>query len=527
MPYRGYLALNGVEIANTARLVTHLGVAVPTMDFGYLDTTPEGGYALVENPDQPGEFIPGPPMGDDDPEWGWEVGDLFEKADEPGLFEVVHDDACGPVTAVGHPGLGLPEDTQVEVSPGLWTPSASARIFGPGLFIHDECWGDPAVCSSCRSEVAYDDSWGGQRQWLRDVEYRPELAPWYASEIPESGEFGGVWVTDIKGLDSTPIERPITQATGPGAVAGPNRDAARSLTFTATLFACTNAGVEHGLKWLTNQLRATTTDTDHTLRYLTASPAWSAANPDTLVREAHNVVLSRAPEVQSRFNTGGREQQHGNVYEVTWDMTVLSPYAYMPQVEVNVAWDQITRQPINWIHAADCAKPETCLDMPVMFSAECVPETIERIESPPPVCGGCLPVSAIDKYSFQVPTMDYAFRGRETAVSLKLKNIGDAPLTLQAFWRVCGSDIRCEDNRFPLQIAGLPATAELYLDGITGRYKAWYDELWRKPMGIVGTPNGAPWRPAVINRETCWDFIVQASSTAEFEISMTLSDREP
>lgn len=476
MPYRGYLALNEEEFANSARVAAHLGRTVPTSDFGY---------------------------------WAPIVDD------------------CAPVEDPDHPGLFILDPAQVEVSEGLYTPPPGARIYGPGLLIHDECWGAVASCAPCGVEIAYDDSWPGQRAWLGDVDYRPELAPWYVAEIPESGEFGGVIVTQLDGLDSTPVERTVTQATGPGAVAGRSRDTSRTLSFEALLIACTNAGVEYGKQWLTEQLRKASRTNDTRLRFLTASPANSAADPDSLLREVHNVVLTRSPDVTTRMTTGPDPNNHGNLYMVSWEMVALSPYAYMPQVDINVEWDKITRQPINWVHAVDCAKPETCLDMPVLFSAECVPETISRVVSTPPVCGGCLPVSAIDIYSFRMPTMEYAFRGRETAVTLKVKNTGSAPLTIQAFWRICNSDIRCEDNRWPLQIAGLPPGAELHLDGITGRYKCWYDELWRKPMGIVGTPNGAPWQPALLDRETCWDFIVQCSELAEFQVSMSLADREP
>jgi hypothetical protein len=195
-------------------------------------------------------------------------------------------------------------------------------------------------------------------------------------------------------------------------------------------------------------------------------------------------------------------------------------------VNLAVAWDFVSHQPVNWIHAADCKKPETCEDMPVLFSTECEPEKIPVINTPPPVCGGCLPVSAIEKYTYRVPTMDYAFRCRDTAVSLVVRNTGTTNLSLQAFWRVCSADVRCEDNQWPLQIAGLPPSATLYLDGITGRYWVDYDSRRRRPVGIVGTPNGAPWRPPLIDRQTCWEFIAQTASTAQFDVSMTLTDRE-
>lgn len=477
MTFRGYFAINGVEIANSSRTIAHLGLDVPTSDIGIFT---DGGTdcALVESPEH------------------------------PGLYEI--------------------PDTSVEVSPGLWTPPPGSRRFGPGLMeIDGTCWGPAAICSACSLTVDYDDSWPGLQEFLGDTVYRPELAPWYSTELPESGEFGGVWVMSVDGLDATPVQRDITQMAGAGAAASPHRDASRTVTFEAVLIGCTHAGVEFGLKWLTCLLRGTAVDTTSTLRYLAASPGYSGVDPASLLREVHGVVLTKEPRIVQEQNGEARQHQQATIYRVSWEMVALSPYAYMPAVPVSADWDVITRQPVNWIHAPDCALPETCVDMPVMFSTECVPEEIAVVTTPPPVCGGCLPVGEIDKYVFRVPTMDYAFRCRETAVSTVIRNTGETPLSLQAFWRECGSDIRCEDNRWPLQIAGLPPGAELVLDGITGRFWANYDERVRRVVGVVGTPNGAPWRPPIIDRETCWDFIVQTAASSEFEVDLVLFDREP
>jgi hypothetical protein len=502
MPYRGYFALNGNEITNSSRVIAHVGGGVPTTDYGFWGTPPD----------------------DEDCAPTQVTGYLLYPSDDlsPG-------DALFPDAGTGPRLLYEVPSSSVPIAPGrlLYTPPNGSRKFSAGLVSFEECWGLAASCASCKTHVGYDDSWPGLQAFLDDYDYRPELSPWYTTEIPESGEFGGVWVMGVSGLDVTPVERGITQTIGHGAIAGPYRDAGREgVRFEALILACTNAGAEFGVQWLNCLLRSTNDDVDTTLRYLKASPHGSGVDPETLVREAHGVVLTKPVEILDRVVTTSGSHQHANLYRIAWEMAALSPYAYMPAVPVAVTWDQITRQPINWIHSPDCEKPETCIDMPVMFSATCVPEDIERVVVPPPVCGGCLPVGAIDKYSFRVPTTDWPYRCRETAVSMIIKNTGEDPLTLQAFWRICGADTRCEDNLFPLQIAGLPADAELHLSGVTGRFQAWYDERWRRVVGVVGTPNGAPWRPPIIDRRVCWDFIVQTASTSEFEVSMTLIDRE-
>jgi hypothetical protein len=332
-------------------------------------------------------------------------------------------------------------------------------------------------------------------------------------------------VTKVTGLDTTPVERAITQAVGSGAVAGIHRDTSRTVTFEALLVGCTGAGLQHGLNWLTCRLREAASVDGATLTYLNAHPEFSAADPDSLVRQLHRVVLTKAPEIQEYFGNS-RAHQQSTVYKVSWEMESLSPYSYLPAYPADVDWDEITELPINWVHAAGCEKPVWCDNMPVLFSTECVPEEIERITTPPPVCGGCMPVGGLLKHRFRVPTMDAPFRCRDTAVSVTITNTGTDPVSLQAFWRPCAEDIRCETTRFPLQVSGLPPETTLTLDGISGRYWCVYDNLRRRPVGMVGTPTGGPWRPPVIDRQDCWDFVVHTAPGTQFSVSMVLHDRE-
>lgn len=476
MTFRGYFALNGVEIANSSRVAAHLGVDTPVSDVGMFD----------------------------------DAGDCSLAPIGPGRL------------------LSEVSPTQAPIAPGrlLYTPPDGTRLYGPGLGVVGDCWDATNMCFGCRIEIGYDDSWPGLSALVDDGIYRPELAPWYTTRAPESGEFGGIWVMDVKGLGPTPVSRPITEMAGAGGAPGPHRDPSRTVSFDALLIACTSAGLEYGLQWLACQLRDTAYRDDSTLRYLAAHPGYSAADPASLVREVHGVVLTKEPTVTDSFAGGGRENQQATVYRVSWEMSVTRPYAYLPAISLDVAWDEVATQPIRWVHAPDCEEPADCAAMPILFSDTCVIETIPVITSPPPNCGGCLPVCLVDTHRYDVPVFSQPYRCRETAVSLIIRNTGARELTLHGYWRLAETNEACDDNRFPVQVAGLPPGADLYLDAISGRYWAFYGGRKHRPWGIVDTPSGAPWQPPIIDRAKAWEFIVTAPGDAVFDVSMSLADRE-
>lgn len=430
--------------------------------------------------------------------------------------------------------LYVPQDDAMPQGDLLRTIPDGARRYSDGLYEFGNCWGPSSICVAGDDDrcgvtivLGCDDEWDALPEFLGDAFYRPELAPWYTLRTPESAEFGGIWVMDVKGLDATPVERSVTELVGSGAAAGPHRDRSRTIVFDALLLACSNAGVEYGLKWLTCVLRETKYTTDNILTYLAAHPGRSGAVPSSLVRQVRQVVLTKAPEVTAAQGGSVRNSQ-ANLYRVTWEMTALSPYVYMPSVQIPVEWDTVALKHINWVHRADCHLPDTCSPMPLLFSQECPPEYVEVIASPPPVCGGCLPLCAILQHTWDVPSRrELPYMCRETAVSYYIRNLGEHPLSLQAFWRICGADVRCEDTSWPLQISGLPPAATLTLDSVTGRFSAFYDNRIHYPVGVVGTPTGSPWRPAIVDRGQCWEFIALTDEQAEFDIAMTFLDREP
>lgn len=485
MAFRGYFALNGVEIANSSRVAAHLGLEPPTTDAGIL------GQALD----------------------------------------------CSMVPVGPDRLLAELAPSQAPIAPGrlLSNPADGSRLYSPLLALVGDCWSPENMCFGCGSSITYDDSWPGLADMLGDTTYRPELAPWYSTQVPQSAEFGGIWVMDVKGLDAATTQRDITESAGDGGSAAASRVASRRIQFDALLVACTNAGLNHGLQWLKDKLMSTADRRDSTLRYLVAHPGHSAANPADLVRELHGVVMTQAPNITAVMNTSKAENSQATVYRVSWELTATLPHAYAPALELDVEWDTIATMPIRWVHASDCRQPVACQPMPALFAEDCTIDRIEVVNTPPPTCGGCMPVCAVQSYHYDVPTYRRPFRTRETAVSMEITNTGTTNLTLQGEWRRRGTlpgidrvtiGLGCTDVHWPIQVTSLPPTATLVLDGITRSYHVVLNAQKRRPYGIVATPDGRPWKPPVIDRSEGWEFVVLAPGGATFDVSMDLLDRE-
>lgn len=512
--FRGWFQLDGREIANTNRVIAHVGRETPTSDLGVFT---RNSRILIEDPPGSGNFLPTlPPAGPDtyyptglleDDDWD---GEFYDPNEGPG--------ACALVPSADHPGFFEIPASSRKVG-NFWTVPNGARQWTPGMFAFDgRCWEDLPACRSCNVEINKRDGWDGLREFLGGGAYRLPLAPWYTTRVPESGEFTGVWVMSVEGLDSTPISRTITELAGDGASAGAPRAGSRKLTFEALLFGCTDAGLAYGLEWLNCQLRLAEDSDGSRLRFFAANPTGSVGDPSDLIREARGVVLTQEAQI-----VAGASMR--NIHRVRWEMVATRPHLYYPEISMDIAWSEIVIEPINWVHAPDCVKPETCDRMPILFSTECVPEVIEIVSSPPPVCGGCLPVCATERYVWQAPTRDFPLRCRQTAVNLTIRNTGPGRLTVQTYWRVCGTDIRCQDNQFPLDVVGLPANSSITIDSVTSDYWAERDGKPHRPIGIVKTPDGAPWQPTIIDRATCWEFVVLAPPDAEFTASVSFADR--
>lgn len=393
------------------------------------------------------------------------------------------------------------------------TPTSDAAVFG-----------QPRSCG-CGGTVVYDDSWPGLADYLDHDPYTDVTqAPWYDPAIPQSSEFRGIWPMKIDGLGPAARERKITELIGDGAIAGQSRIGSRRITVDALLIACSSAGLQYGINWLDCALRAGAATEGAVLSYLDAHPGHSAVDPDTLLRTLHNIVYTDTITDSQEIAAGGERHRQGTSARVTFSLTALSPHAYRPGTAVLVDWDSVSTDAIGWVHATDCTQPASC-DMPILFSTECAPIEWPRATYLPPVCGGCIPVGDIKTYRYGLPDPGRVLACGETAVSLRIVNTGGTALSLQGGMESCTPGA-CGGEQFPFQISALPSATELILDAPTGRNWAIHNGVRSRTFGIVSTPRGRPWRPAIISRGDCWELVVRAAASAEFEIELTLAERD-
>lgn len=392
-----------------------------------------------------------------------------------------------------------------------------------GVPVTDAVLSDPlTVCSACVPHVGYDDSWPGL-QAVTGGDYVVESAPWYDPSVPESAEFAGVWLMDAQGFESAKVSRDIAESVCVGGVPGRARLPSQSLSFSALLVACSDAGVRYGITWLTCVLRQADSRTGVTIEYYAAHPSGTSATPESLRREMRGVVMTSSPTLGDVAGKGGgHDHRQATAYRVDWEMAATDPYAYASPISSAVIWESVTEDPITWAHAPDCVDTQAC-GLPTMYNASCEPPTVPVVSAAIPTCSGCLPVCAVERRVWTLTGSTGAVCD-DTVVTVSVANLGDDPLTVSLYWRPCGEDALC-DREAPLQIAGLPVGYTAVADSMTGRPYLESEGITYRQVGIVGTPTGAPWRPTTLDTTMCWELVAESAIGAEYDVTVVQRGR--
>lgn len=209
---------------------------------------------------------------------------------------------------------------------------------------------------------------------------RPELdnAVWYDPARPESGEFAGLLITDIKGLESAPVDRTVTNRAGDGAVIGRARLGPRVITVKGLLIGSSCCGIDYGMTWLSSALRGsfacgTGSCGGDDLSYLACCPACDcdeiedadvAACAASSFRTLREVALTREPQITGRVGGYCSCCDTCPALEVEFQLTAGRPHALLPAVTVadETPWDvdSDTGECVTWVVGTGCADDAGC-----------------------------------------------------------------------------------------------------------------------------------------------------------------------
>ncbi|MFI0827305.1 hypothetical protein ACH4Q7_22935 [Streptomyces roseolus] len=170
-------------------------------------------------------------------------------------------------------------------------------------------------------------------------------APWYDPDVPESGDFTGLMVLTVDGLDDHPVTRTVTRSAAGSAALGPGRVMPRTMTVTALVLAASCCGAQYGLRWLAQALSGCTSGCEgDCLTLFNCCPNEAdAEDPEAFAarhrRTLRRVALVEGPTVVARHGngctTGGTCGASGaDVLTVEFVLTAATPWMWTDPVPV-------------------------------------------------------------------------------------------------------------------------------------------------------------------------------------------------
>lgn len=260
-----------------------------------------------------------------------------------------------------------------------------------GGWDHLEACGCPTLTAASLGEAPY-------------VSPSADPAPWYDANIAASGEFSGLLLLGVSGIDDRPTSRAVSQSVTGGGGFGRQRIAPRTMVCSGVLLGQTCCGVAYGLRWLGQALDGCATPTcdggDMEVFDCCPSEELSSVQMATHLRTLRRVALTQGPTVTRRAGEGCQGGCTADVLFVEFILTAAQPWLWTPLDQVaseSVPTDDGTAC-IEWTavatgceetgpccHNASCSVHSGCSD-PACITA--TPPEVRR-----PVSCACLPLA--------------------------------------------------------------------------------------------------------------------------------------
>lgn len=392
----------------------------------------------------------------------------------------------------------------------------------------------------CTQSVSLERSgaWPGMADWLQQDDYRTPLedsAPWTFRDLPRTGEFLGMIVLGVNGLESAPLERGVIESAGAGAAFEPSRWSVREMEFEVTLLAATPAGLEWGIEWLNSALvqdQCQPLGAGRSLRFLQTAPRIrDGATPEEVraaaveeERIVHNVVLTSPVVVEERFGRWEGDAGQSTAARVSFTLSAGNPYVWKAARSL-VAPTSLADGEVRTVRFETVDEngqiPGTEEENPPLFDPFLPPP----VHLPRPMT----PASEVGRQPFESKHTELHIPGDtvrpwETMVPTVTIIAGpEAERSVRVQW-VRGADTGAlsADSIGEAMIGYIPPRGVLTLDGVTGRATVLRDGAAEEAdaTSVVTGRMGAPWRAPVMRCGEEHTLVVQAARDVSAETAV-------
>lgn len=381
-------------------------------------------------------------------------------------------------------------------------------------------------------EVRNDDSWIDAHRWLQHDPYTVPLvdaAPWVNELQPYTGDFLGVWVLSMGGMDSAPLRREAIEAAGAGGGFTGIRWGVREINVEAVLVGATPVGLEYGIEWLNAALvqdQCSPVGTGRQLRFLQSAPymGWDATDQEVRAagveqeRLLHNVVCTSPVTVVERFGRWDKDGAQSIAARVEFTLSAGNPFVWKAQRSL-VSPTQLAAGAVRQVYFeqvdANGAWPSMCVDDNPPLTDPSLPATklLPRPVTPASEIGYtpfvsrhteiAVPGSLVRPWETMVPTVTI-MAGPQDERSVRIQWV-----------RGSNTDNVACDSVGEVMIGYIPANSVFTLDGVTGRAtvrRAGASEDVDATAVVTGR-NGAPWRAPQLRCGEEHTMVVQAADS--------------
>lgn len=382
-------------------------------------------------------------------------------------------------------------------------------------------------------DIMHDDSWADTATWLGHDPYRSpweDDCPWYDPTVPASAEFAGVWVMNIRGAESTPIDREVIPSAVSGGALGPVRTPPRTLEVEALVLAGTPAGLTYGVTWLGAALRgdgcSDGTETRQLLFLESAPPTDAELTPENIAslgnaeaRMLADVAMTGGLEVEETFGRWHVDGHGATGARVRFELTAAVPWVWgLPRPLVSdirpylgeprtTTFENVSP---DGVCPSGCAPTSRVLVDPAGPSLATLPRPLS-----PAVAAGCSPLQSRRTVWHLEAGRTATWMDTVPTVTIRAGARDERNIRIQwAEGRIDGEATDACSTVGEAMIGYVPAGSTMKLDATTGAATVvTVDGESLDATPLVSGRAGGPWRPPTLRCSAPYTLIIDTEQS--------------